>query len=213
MNAIFSTDKYFLDLIFDKTKNIEFRKTLVKNLHQGDKIYFYETKRHGSGMVVGYATIKDIVKIKHLRAGTMFLLPFYVEKYGTEEEKKTVDLMMSVDLENYDNSLLLDYLFDEKSLNEAKRTKKPRGFSLNNREIPKFLEQQRKAQNLCSKCDDWGRKIGFYDNFGESSWDYAYILEDPKRFDAPKKVSEFKGLKGTITTAPQSFCYLIEEKG
>ncbi|WP_097006335.1 ASCH domain-containing protein [Lacrimispora amygdalina] len=126
MNVIYSIHKEYIDRIFSLEKNLEFRNRIGKEVKPGDLIYFYETKSGGgSGFVVGYAKIKDIIEIPYHKIGTYFMMPFYVEKYGTKEEKGTVKKAMEINLKGFDNSLVLSYLFQEGALDIMKKTSCP----------------------------------------------------------------------------------------
>lgn len=215
MNVIYSIHRRYSEKIFSGEKDIEFRNIIGKDIYIGDMIYFYETKnKGGASMVIGSAKIKDIITIPYHKVGTYFLLPYYVEKYGTEEDKKTVKHAMEIKLDHYDESIVLNYLYDEKSLNYM---------SLNN-DVPNVLKTMfrgysidqynalcDRADQLCKSCDNWASRIGYYNEDKTSYWKYAIVLENPVKFKTGKPICYFKNRNGeTIKKAPQGWCYTID---
>lgn len=215
MNAIYSIHHEFTKLIFDGTKSLEFRNSIGNKIQTGDRIHVYETKKnHGAGAVIGYFTIKDIKKIPYHKTGTYFILPYYVEKFGTEEDKNTVKSAMGISLNDYDESIVLNYLYDQKSLDYMKTTHEVpdilsnmyRGYS-----PARFNQLHEKADKLCKACDAWAKQIGYYDLDDSSYWKYAIEITNPKKYDSGKPISDFQNSMGeVIKRAPQSWCYTID---
>ena len=212
MDVIFSIRKNFLDLIFDGTKNIEFRKRIGKDIHEGDTIYFYETKAAGgSGMVVGEAKIKNIKPIERKKIGSYILLPYYVEKYGSEEEKEQIKKILDIHVSGYDDSVVLSYIFDNWSLDYMKKNDRlpdPRRNPIW-KDASVYNDTHWKAQMLCERADRWGKQIGFYDTLDECCWNWIIELENPIKYSSEKYINEFTDKSGLsrITSAPQSWCY------
>lgn len=215
MNVIYSIHNDFTKLIFDGTKSVEFRNSIGNKMQIGDRIYIYETrKHHGAGAIIGNVTIKDIKKIPYHKVGTYFILPYYVEKYGTEEDKNTVKSAMGISLNDYDESIVLNYLYDQKSLDYMKTTHDVpdvlsnlyRGYS------PAIFNQlHEKVDKLCNACDNWAKQIGYYDLDDSAYWKYAIEITNPRKYDSGKPISDFQNSMGeVIKRAPQSWCYTID---
>lgn len=217
MNAIFSIHKDYIGLIFDGTKNLEFRKSIGKDLKENDIIFLYETKRDlGTGLIVGEVKIKKIVPIRFHKTGTYVMLPYFVSKYGTEEEKGQVEKAMSVHLTNFDESIVLSYLFDDWTLDYmTKNDDVPDWFKIKHPLWPNVTEYNRihkKSADLCNRCDEWANKIGFYNKYSASYWKYIIELKEPIKYIRPLLINEFKNKDNmTIYKAPQSWCYTLNK--
>ena len=217
MNAIFSIHKDYIGLIFDGTKNLEFRKSIGKDLKENDIIFLYETKRDlGTGLIVGEVKVKKIVPIRFHKTGTYTMLPYFVSKYGTEEEKGQVEKAMSVHLTNFDESIVLSYLFDDWTLDYmTKNDDVPDWFKIKHPLWPNVTEYNRihkKSADLCNRCDEWANKIGFYGKYNASYWRYIIELKEPVKYIRPLLINEFKNKNNmTIYKAPQSWCYTLNK--
>jgi len=216
ISAVFPIHKKYSDLIFSGYKNFEFRHVRTK-LEPGSRVYIYETKKErGLGKVVGYFVCGEIKQIPRHKIGTYTMLPFYVDKFGTDEEKETVRQIMRIDFDDHDNSLALIYLFCERELiDEMVETRKPIDTLRfwNYKDLNKRMKEKDKASNLQSECDKWLTKIGFYnaDYGGKSDWDYMIEIASCKKFDNPVAISEFHKTNGEkLEKAPQNFCYVLE---
>lgn len=209
MNCIFSIDKNFSDLIFNKTKPMEFRNVLPK-IEVGDKIFIYETKKHGCGMVVGYFTVKSFGKIPHSKVGTYIYIDTYADMFCDDETKRLIKKAKSIELKGYYNSLTLDYIFMEDKLDFMLETHTcPKtDFSLSREEWLKENAAREKNHKLSEDCDNWLSKIGFYDEYDEANWKYHIWVDKVEKFDTPIPITEFSLLDGRpLKAAPQSFCY------
>lgn len=218
MDILVSIQKFYTDLIFHGEKPLEFRNRVGKDLCEGSKIYFYESKGTGAGKVVGKATISKIIDMadNKPKLGTYFLLPYYVKIYGTDEEKRTVEKAMKVNLTKYDNSLVLNYLFNDEALDYMLKTNSPPSSSWRDKYsstpdgIRLMNDWNQKENDLTSKCDMWGSMIEFYDRDDESFWHYAMELSDIVKYDEPMNISDFTGRNGKpLMKAPQSWCYVV----
>lgn len=211
MDILMPIHKPYTDRIFDGTKIMEFRTRIGKDIHCGDTIYVYETKNNsGSGSVIGSVKIKNIISIPKVKVGTYFLLPYYVEQYGTEEEKETVKRAMKIKFDGYNSSLVLSYLFQADALSYIEANMVPPSpWPLYGSSLKEYNEAKCKEDDLLTRCDKWGKKIGFYNAYDESDWKIAILLENPVLFKTPRKIEEFRGRNGNnLTRAPQSWCYL-----
>lgn len=213
MDILMSIRKPYTGRIFDGTKPMEFRTRIGKNFDCVDTIYIYETKRNsGSGSVIGSVKIKKIIPIPKMKMGTYFLLPYYVDKYGTDEEKETVKKAMDIELNGYSNSLVLSYLFQDDALSYMKETGlPPEHYHTYGSDLKEYNKAKQKENDLCERCDCWGRKIGFYDEYDESYWKFAIQLENPVLFKIPMEVGDFRCKNGNrLKRAPQGWCYVME---
>jgi len=210
-----SIRKSYTDLIFSRIKLLEFRNKIGKEVNPGDKIFVYETKRGtGSGSVIGSVTIDSIIQIPHHRVGTYFILPYYVEQFGTEEDRAAVHKAMQVDLLDCDNSLVLSYLFDDYVLDHMLEFRQPvdpwEALCESLYTGKAYLEIEKKTKNLNNDCDAWAKLIGYYDEDDISYWKYAIKLKNPVKFDKGKNIAEFRGRdERYLQKAPQSWCYTI----
>lgn len=218
MDILLSIRNPYTDLIFDGTKMLEFRNVIGKDVNIGDKIYIYETKSgNGSGSVIGNVEIEDIIKIPRYKIGTYFLLPYFVDKFGTKEEKETVKKATSFKLSKYDMSVVLGYLFDDEALDYMIRNDSVPDIFLNSKlkryskeNTVSYLENRQKANDLVERCDEWATRIGFYNDFDESNWKYAIKLKNPEKYKDKVEISKFLDKnKKYIKRAPQSWCYTI----
>lgn len=212
MNAIFSIDKTYSDLIFTGEKDIEFRK-IKTNLSSGDKVYVYETKKNGCGKVVGYFIIDYIWQIPRHKVATYNFIYHYARKFSDKETLKMIKKAMDIELIEYDNCLILDYLFDDEALNFMLCYGKPYDFETRMMKIfadtKKYEDMRQKASVFVNEVDSYLYKIGAYQN-DEFYWKYAYFIKSFTKFDTPLDITSFKNLENKeISKAPQSFCYTI----
>lgn len=64
MDIMISINPPYTDMILNGYKPVEYRKKILKNIKQFDRLYIYETKSHkGQGKIVGEALIYDIYKL------------------------------------------------------------------------------------------------------------------------------------------------------
>ena len=211
MNCIFSIKKQYSDLIFNKTKPIEFRNRLPK-LEKDDKVYIYETKSQGCGKVVGYFIVDSTKKIKHNKIGTYIYMDLYADLFCDEETKRLVHKAKSINLENHYNDLVTSYLFMEDCLDEMLKTNNPPriydSYYLKNDNFRKLQQLEQKQTCFLSDCDEWLRKIGFYDDYDYSNWEYEIRIKDVFKFEKPIDITCFQLRNGNyLKSAPQSFCY------
>ncbi len=216
MNVILPIHKQYSDRIFDGSKPYEFRNRVPK-IQKGDKVFVYETKKNGCGMIVGYFIVDGVEKIVHQKLGAYQYISDYAHKYCDIETQRLVDKAMTIDLGNCDNSLVLCYFLMEECLDEMLKTRRPPENSFNDLIFHHFREYDKKKQvqtALIENCDEWLRNMGFYNtDFGEkSNWDYRILIGKTYQFDTPIPITEFKNKQGdSIQKAPQSYCYTINE--
>ena len=216
MDILISTNKKHADLIFQGIKNLFFCKIGPKELKSSDKLYFYEGKRNGGrGKVIGEAKVKEIHAIPNVKTGTYVMLPMYVELFGTEEEKRQVKKAMKIHLPDYDDSIVLSYLFDDWTLEYMRAHDTLPDSSIINplwHDIKRYNEAHKKADDLCKKCDIWASKTGFYDNYGHSDWEYMIKFYRAEEYEESKEISQFKRPCGDPIKKIRSWCYVDKEK-
>lgn len=215
MNAIFSLYKDFTNLILSGEKDLEFRNKNIK-VNKGDKIYMYETKKNGGrGKVVGYFVVEEMVEIpKHKLGCYNFLLHYAIKKGLKEETISQIKKALSIDLECYDNSIVTNYLFDEEYLNFLIENKRPMTFNESferSLKDPSFYNKlSKRSDDYCKEVDAWLSKIGFYNQYDESTWKYYIKISSYKKFEKPLNISDFRLINGEcLKVAPQSFCYTL----
>ncbi len=212
MNAIFSIDKNYSDLIFTGEKDIEFRKIKTR-LKSGDKVYVYETKKNGCGKVVGYFIIDRVWEVPKVKIATYNFIYHYASKFSNKETLDMVKKALSIELKEYNNCLVLNYLFDDEALNFMLSNGRPYDSNeLLLRHISKMTELSKINDirwKFLDDVDGYLYKMGAYDG-DEFNYNYAYFIKDFYKFDIPVDISFFKNLEGKeILKAPQSFCYTV----
>lgn len=220
MNIIISLYKHWSDMILRGEKTLEFRTRLPKDFHIGEKIYFYETSRqNGRKMVVGEATVKDIISVcnKDGKWPMVGCYPF-TEYYFSEikKDEKMYNLYKSLkeelgNLKQYKYGYLMGYFQSPKEIQSLRENGSLIDtFKLSNKEAWEVIDANNKSDKTAQEIDDWLTKIGFYNKYEETNYKYAYVLDNIIRYEKPKNISEFKNKNGeNIKNPPQSYIYTI----
>ena len=220
MNIIISLYKHWSDMILSGEKTLEFRTRLPKDFHIGEKIYFYETSRqNGRKMVVGEATVKDIISVcnKDGKWPMVGCYPF-TEYYFSEikKDEKMYNLYKSLkeelgNLKQYKYGYLMGYFQSPKEIQSLRENGSLIDtFKLSNKEAWEVIDANNKSDKTAQEIDDWLTKIGFYNKYEETNYKYAYVLDDIIKYEKPKNISEFKKKNGeSIKNPPQSYIYTI----
>lgn len=220
MNIIISLYKHWSDMILSGEKTLEFRTRLPKDFHIGEKIYFYETSRqNGRKMVVGEATVKDIISVcnKDGKWPMVGCYPF-TEYYFSEikKDEKMYNLYKSLkeelgNLKQYKYGYLMGYFQSPKEIQSLRENGSLIDtFKLSNKEAWEVIDANNKSDKTAQEIDDWLTKIGFYNKYEETNYKYAYVLDNIIRYEKPKNISEFKNKNGeSIKNPPQSYIYTI----
>ena len=212
MNCIFSIKKQYSDLIFNKTKPIEFRNVCPK-LEENDKVFIYETKNGGCGKVVGYFLVDEIKKIPFSKVGTYLFMDIYANLFCDDETKNMVNKAKQIDLEDCYNDFVLSYLFMDKYLDKMLKTHKPISinfYAFNSNDWKNYSELEKKTRKFLDDCDNWLYKIGFYNSYDYSDWKYQINIKDAIKFENPMDITQFQLKNGKfLNKAPQSFCYTL----
>lgn len=207
MNAIFSIHKKFSDFILSGYKDLEFRNKSIK-LNKGDKVYLYETKATGVGKIVGYFVVEKVEEITHYKLGAYNFIAHYTKKFWNERDYQKILKALKIDLEHYDNSMILNYLFLDKLLLFCSKFHKPPKFEQRYLYEETHKDLCKKRDKLIDETDNWLDDIGYYNDFGEAYWKYCIYISNYKRFDVPMNIQDFTNTNNNpITRAPQSFCY------
>lgn len=213
MNAIFSIKKNYSDLIFDGTKDFEFRNKLVK-VENGDKVYIYETKEKGCGKVVGYFVVDEIKEIPKTKLGAYNFTLHYAKKHCDEETISEIEKTLKIKIPDYNISFILHYLFDDTMLKYIEEHNSPPDFEWylareeSKEEALKEKKSREKRDKLIQDIDNYLYQIGYYNDSGEAYWKYMIKIKSYHRFENPLDISLFRLLNGKILEkAPQSYCY------
>lgn len=215
MNVIYPIKKQYSDLIFNETKPYEFRNNIPKHLHVGDFVFVYETKTTGCGKVVGYFEVAAISKIDRTLAkvGTYYYMDDYANLYCDNYIQSMIKKAKSIRVDGYNNAIVLSYLFQDEKLDYMLKNKKiPEYIFLptNSIEYEKYNIAKEKEMKFCFDCDEWLTKIGYYNDYDESTWKYEIKIKNPTLFDFPIDITKFKLRDETfVKVPPQGFCYTI----
>lgn len=199
--------------IFNGTQPILFLKRKGKNMNAGDTIYFCEPGARYSEEVVGKATIAAIKDVPHVFTATYMFLPYYVSIYGNEEDKKMVEKAMAVQLDDYDNSFVLCYLYQDEVLKYMRENHKPPSVwppvPCSSEQINVFLRANKKRDALCNSCDAWAKELGFYDKYDQANWNYILELEGAVPFKKPVDIASFSDKDGKpLAKKPRNWRYV-----
>lgn len=217
MNIIYPIKKQYARLIFDKTKPFEFRNHIPKNLNIGDIVFVYETKTSGCGKVIGYFEVANIKKINYkcTRVGTYLYMDTYAKMFCDKEVSSMIEKAKRLKIENYYDSFVLSYLFQDEALDYIEKNKQipPEQeniffyWNASKEEKEKYDIARQKSREFCDNCDEWLTNIGFYQN-DEASWKYEIAIKNATLFKEPIAIQSFLDQKDLfIKVAPQSFCY------
>ncbi len=218
MNIIYALHKCWCDKIFDGSKPIEFRTKLPKNLKSGTKLYLYETaKNNGARAIVGECVVDYIIPVlsdkgKWPILGCYPFIDYFYE--NIKKDKETADYFRALKkefdtYENYRYGFILGYSHSPLELESLRTTGSlmnlyPCDFETVNR----VVKDNEKSGKYAEECDDWLTQIGFYDDGGETYYQYGIVLKDIKKYTEPKQINTFEDKDGVaIQKAPQSFMY------
>ena len=211
MDCMFSMKKEYVDLIFNGIKPFDFRNVCPK-LDEGDKVYLYETKSFGCGKVVGYFIVQNISEIPHSKIGTYLYIDTYAKMFCDEKIQESVNKAKQVEFENYYNSYVLEFLFMDELIEEMIKTHKPPVidvWKMNKDEMKEYNQIKQKQTDFCQTCDEWLKKIGFYNEYDESTWKYQINIKNVVKFEKPIDVNKFQLRNGKfIKRGPQNFYYI-----
>lgn len=200
--------KYLGKRYYSFRKSFEFRTKLPANLKTGDKIYIYEPlKRGGSGKVVGEFIVGDIIKCDYRFGSTAFIEYFCRNILKNEDYAEKFKRMLDAEDCHYKGSNI-KYALDDASvqyIEEHKDWPNPETYIFDKTRT-KNIDTAECVWNLC---DEWLKRQGFYNEFGESNYKYALEVLNHVQYSTPKLLADFKKLDGSvIEKAPQSFLYV-----
>lgn len=211
MDCMFSIKKEYADLIFNGIKPFDFRNVCPK-LDEEDKVYLYETKSSGCGKVVGYFIVENISEIPHGKIGTYLYIDTYAKMFCDEKIQESVNKAKQVEFEDYYNSYVLEFLFMDDLIEEMIKTHKPPVidvWKMNKDEMKEYNQIKQKQTDFCQACDEWLKKIGFYNEYDESTWKYQINIKNVVKFEKPIDFIKFQLRNGKyLTRGPQNFYYI-----
>ena len=207
-------------MILRGEKTLEFRTRHPKDFHIGEKIYFYETSRqNGRKMVVGEATVKDIISVcntdgKWPMVGCYPFTEYYFSEIKKDEQLYTLYKSLKEELGNlkqYKYGYLMGYFQSPKEIQSLRENGSLIDtFKLSNKEAWEVIDANNKSDKTAQEIDNWLTRIGFYNKYDETNYKYAYVLDNIIRYKKPKNISEFKNKNGeNIKNPPQSYIYTI----
>lgn len=214
MDCICPISADLAEKIFDGRKILDFR-SADPMLHEGDKVYLYETKKTGCGKVVGYYIVDSWKRFDYeVDTCTYLYMDMYANLFSDKETQRLVKKAKSIQLNDYNNDFVLNYLFMESYLDEMLKTHTAPDinfFKMSSKELQAFNDTKKKQDSFLYACDNWLRTIGFYnqDEKNSASWMIEIKMKEAHKFDTPKPISDFKNRKGKpITKAPSVYCYI-----
>ena len=223
MNIILPVHKKWCDKILSGEKPFDFRTKIPKELNIGDKIYLNKKKKNGgSGKIVGNCKVEEFIRLtdkngKYPCFGAYFFIDYYFEKIVKDkniaEKFKSVKKEFDGKFEQYKFGFIINYALCDKELEHIRKTGRPidtfRQFPFaNDKTLQQILEENEKTNKCIVACDEWLSKIGFYDEYDESKWNYAIKICDVEKYDEPYKITELTDKNHYyFKKAPQSFAY------
>ncbi len=197
--------KKWSDMILNKEKPFEFRSKIGRNFYAGDTIYLYESsKNNGCQKIVGEVRIKNISKIEHTGCDTAIFIEYYLKNIlKNDYYVKQWQSVKRLQLDGYNDYIKLSNIFCIDFL-KALKNNNTRNFVYDR----EFLKRKKLSEEVANAADEWLYKIGYYNSYGQTTYDYALELYDIKRYNQPLELENFENNKGEIITqAPQSWCY------
>ena len=201
MDILMSVRKHWIDLIKSGEKTLEFRTRIGKEYKVGSTIYMYESGQDGAKKITCSAKIKSITQIQHQKCDTVLFVDYYLENVlKNEDYLKEWQKTKEIELKNYNNLIKLmnmfcsDYikLLSEDRKNEYEYT-------------PENIERQDLSDKISTDIDNWLCKIGYYNDEGETNYNYAIELCDVKSVEY--ELSDFTCNGKVVTRPPQSYLY------
>lgn len=211
MDILMSFHRKWTEQIFQGEKPLEFRSKIGKEFTIGKTVYMYETKKdNGSQRIVGEFEIADIQRLPLSKVGTYGLLPYFCKNILRDKEAlEQVEKAYDINLPNYDNAIKLDYLYDLDLLTKLSKNEPFSFFDMSFDEVQIHENNRKKADNLIKLCDNWLFSIGFYNQYGETSYNYYLEIKDILKYEVPLNLVDFKNTKDEkLKTPPQSWCYV-----
>jgi predicted transcriptional regulator len=206
-------------MILNGEKTIEFRTRLPKNMHSGTTIYIYETaNKGGSKKVVGECKVDYIIPVLNENKkwpiyGAYPFIDYFFENIKGDKEKAEHYKKLKEEFDKYDKyryGFILGYAFSEYELESLRKegTFVDTWKIFDTKLVRKIIDDNDYSNKQIEECDNWLRKIGFYNDFEESYYEYGIVLKDVVKYNVPKELSEFIGTNNEkITRPPQSWMY------
>ena len=208
MNIIYPIYKCFTDQIFDGAKPFEFRRKLPNELKTGDKIYIYEpVKKGGSKMVVGEFTVGEIFECNYYLGCVPFMEYYCRHILKNDDYADKFARAFKLNLDGYKKGAPMNFALDVESIEYMEQTGNWPKLRINDDNQKKLRWEN---QMTMEKCDRWLGKIGFYNEYDESTYNFAITIVNPVRYENPKPLSDFIKKDSTcVNKAPQGFVYVV----
>lgn len=223
MDIMIAIYKHWTDKIFAGEKPFEFRTKLPAKFNPGDKIYFYETKRHGgAAAVVGECVVDAILPLlskdgKYPMCMTYHFIDYYFEHIRKDPVKAAIYRQCKERFANQHTSLrfgaITDYALSEEYLSHLEKTGELLDIFERTHETGdiSWYNNISKKQEECRQdhfaCDDWLKSMGMYNEYDETCYKFAFHMAHIKKYDKPIPLNHFLNGSGEPIQMLQSFCY------
>lgn len=215
MDVMAACYKHWIDMILAGKKPFEFRVQPWVNAAIGSKLYLYETKRcGGAGMVMGEVTIEKIIPMEFKMSPHPYTFRYWLENIRKcPEAIAAMDKIGSFQMSHYKDGYVYNFMLCESFIDYIlSHDELPPEFNTLEDRIknPDHYAKMESARKLIFGYDDWMKEIGFWNDFGESSYKIAYQLKEPIRYEYPIPITAFLGANGqSLKRPPQSFQYIM----
>lgn len=216
MDVIVACYKHWTEMIFSGEKPFEFRTRPMKQLKTGDKLFFYEPKKTGSGKVTGEAVVEKIILMLFKQSPQQETF-----RYWAEHIKKDHSLVEAIDrigrfrMSRYKDGYIYNFMFSKSMIEYimANDDLPPAFNSLQHRfAYPEIYHQIELARKRIMEYDLWMHKIGFWHEDGTSNYTVAYQLKKPVSYAVTglKEIQGFLDQNGRpLQRPPQSYQYVL----
>lgn len=216
MDVMVACYKHWTDMIFSGEKPFEFRTKPIKRLYVGDKIFFYEPKKTGSGKVTGEAVVEKIIPLLFKQSPQQETF-----RYWAEHIKKDHSLVEAIDrigrfrMSRYKDGYIYHFMFSKPMIEYimANDELPPAFNSLQHRiAYPEIYQEMELARERITEYDDWMQKIGFWQEDGTSCYTVAYQLKNAVFFASAdyQEIQDFLDQRGKpLQRPPQSYQYVL----
>jgi predicted transcriptional regulator len=193
-------------------KKYEFRTKLPKRLDTGNKIYVYEPKKNkGSGKIVGEFQVGRIFSCNYAFGAFPFIVDFCRNVLKNDEYADKFERAVKINMPNYKQGYIMKYALDDVSIDYIEQHNGEHPPLVLYISDPKRCAAIEESERVWKLCDEYLRLCGFYNDWGESCYNYAIEILNPVLYDTPKELTEFQKEDGSIVEkAPQSFVYVKE---
>lgn len=219
MNIIYSLHKCWCDKIFEGIKTIEFRTKLPKKLKSGTILYLYETAKNGGCQkIVGQCEVDYVIPVLSKDGewpiiGCYPFMEYFYRNIKKDEDTAEYFKKLKEEFDTYENyryGFILNYSHSNDELESLRKTGTLLDYwKVNNLTIINRISKDREeSEKYTTECDNWLESIGFYNEFGETNYQYGIVLKNIQKYKIPLSLSQFKDKNGVfIKKPPQSYVY------